>query len=382
MILNYIKVLFNCKYTFLPPKKSEVIIFDEHSIQILSKIFNLKKIEVLRTRKEEINLFILFKNFIRLQFSFTEYLTSYIIFTKAKIIISSIDNNEVFYKFKSKCNACTIFFQNGVRMGHNDIFEILNYPKKLKNIKKNNFVNFMFTFNQMTSDLYRKIINGKTIECGSILSNCKKISFKKRKGIIYISLFRPNIKKKTHINEIKLIQLLGKYCIKNKLQLKILCKFFKNTPKGDEEFNFYKKILKNNFLAIQNKKSRNSYKFLDESKIVVSSGSTMGIESLGRKNKTVIINPFPNINPIKRNFYGYFTKRKNKGFFWYNGINESTIFKTLDDVNNCKISKWYKILKKHEYETMKHDQDNYMLKKNLKKILAKKNIDIKKYLVK
>ena len=140
--------------------------------------------------------------------------------------------------------------------------------------------------------------------------------------------------------------------------------------------------MKNNFLAIQNDERRNSYKFLDESKVVVSSGSTMGIESLGRKNKTVIINPLPNFYPIKRNFYGYFTKRKNKGFFWYNGINEKTIFKTLDDVNSCQISRWHKIIKKHEYETMKHDQNNYKLKKKLKMIFAKKNVDIKKYLIK
>lgn len=380
MLLKNIKILLNCKYSFLPPKKSEIIIFDQHSLKIISTIFNLKNTQVLKTRKEEINLFILLKNFINFKFTFFEYLMSFIIYSQAKVVTTSIDNNKTFYKIASNCSATTIFFQNGVRMGHNDIFDLLRNAKELKNIRNSNFVNLMFTFNQMTSDLYKKIITGKTFISGSILSNNEKINKNKKSGLIYISLFRPESKRKTHPNEIRLVRLLEKYCIKKNLKFKILCKFLRGSKKSYEEINFYKKTLKKDFLVIPNSLERNSYKLLDQSKIVVSSGSTMGIESLGRKNRTVIINPFPNVHPIKRNFFGYFTKRKNTGFFWHNGVNEKKIFKILNNVKNCKNKNWHKIISKCEYETTKHDPKNMRLKKNLIKILAQKKINFKKYL--
>ena len=60
---------------------------------------------------------------------------SFIIYSQAKVVTTSIDNNKTFYKIASNCSATTIFFQNGVRMGHNDIFDLLRNGKELKNIR-------------------------------------------------------------------------------------------------------------------------------------------------------------------------------------------------------------------------------------------------------
>ena len=380
MKLQHITTLLKCKYIFLPPKKSELLIYDEHSHKITSGLLNLQKVQILKTRKEEINLFILLKTLLNLKFSFFDYLIQFIKYTNAKIVITSIDNNDIFYKIKKKCSVSTIFFQNGVRMGYRDIFEIFHQRKKFSEIKKQNHVDLMCTFNLMTSHLYSKIVNGKTIVSGSVLSNNVKISNKKKNGLIYISLFRPSMKRKTHLNEIKLIKSLHKYCLKNKLTLKILFKYFKKTKNGQEEKNFYRNILDKNFKGIPNSNKRNSYRLIDDSKIVVSPGSTMGIESLGRKNKTAIINPFPNVHPIKRNFFGYFTKRKKSGFFWHNGIEERKVFKVLDNVKNVNSKDWNKLIAKYKYETAKYDKKNVNLKKILNEFFLSHKIKSHKYL--
>ena len=86
------------------------------------------------------------------------------------------------------------------------------------------------------------------------------------------------------------------------------------------ERNYFKNILNNNYFFIKNSETRKTYKHLDASEIVVSSGSTMGIESLGRKNKTAIIHSLP--KTLQKSFWGYFTKRKDEGFFWSNNLSE------------------------------------------------------------
>ena len=64
MFFYKIKVLLKAKYTFFPPKKKDIIIFDALSLKIVSKIFMTKNLEIIHTRKETINLFILFKTFL------------------------------------------------------------------------------------------------------------------------------------------------------------------------------------------------------------------------------------------------------------------------------------------------------------------------------
>ena len=106
-----------------------------------------------------------------------------------------------------------------------------------------------------------------------------------------------------------------------KIKLKILGKF-KDLSRQKSERTYFKNILNNNYTFIKNTENRKTYKHLDTSEIVVSSGSTMGIESLGRKNKTAIIHSLPK-RPLQKSFWGYFTKRKDDGFFWSNNLSEN-----------------------------------------------------------
>ncbi len=129
MILKYFKLLFNTKIIFKPPAKNDVLIYDKQSEKIISKIFNIKKVNFLKTRKEEINLIILIITFLKFQFKYFDYLINYINFTRAKVVITSIDNDQRFYRIKSKLSVITIFFQNGQRTGKGDIFEIFEDRK-------------------------------------------------------------------------------------------------------------------------------------------------------------------------------------------------------------------------------------------------------------
>lgn len=376
-MLRIIKILFRANYSFLPPKKTDILIFDFFSKPIVQIIFNLNKVEFLSTRKEEINLFILFKLFLRLKFSYFNYLLTYIDHVNPKLLVTSIDNNKDFYKIKKfKPNLISIFFQNGHRTGGNgDIFEILE-KKKLAEYKKTYNVDLMCVFNKMTSDFYKKFIKGETFISGSIKSNQKKI-YRKSKGIVFVSLFRPS--RSPFKRENKLINIIEEYCNQKKIKLTILGKHIKKKEAALEK-KYFLKNLKKNFSFIDNIEKRNTYKYLDQAKIVVSPGSTMGLESLGRENKTAIIHSLPKTNQFKKTFWGYYTKRKDNGFFWGNDITEINIFRILNNLNHITSANWKKKLKSYKYETCKYDFKNRELKRKIVSFCNKYNFNTTSYL--
>ena len=138
-MLRYLKILFEASYDFLPPKKNEVLVYDYHSKDAVNKILKTQRISFLSTRKERINLYIVFKTFLEFKFKYFDYIINFIKFVNPKILITSIDNNKEFYRIKNFIpHLITIFFQGGHRTGGNgDIFQILEeknigkYKKKI-----------------------------------------------------------------------------------------------------------------------------------------------------------------------------------------------------------------------------------------------------------
>ena len=85
------------KYDFFPPNKSDILVYDFDSKEITKKIFNLKRISFLSTRKERLNLFIIIKTLFQLKFRYFDYILNFIKYVSPKLIVTSIDNNRNFY---------------------------------------------------------------------------------------------------------------------------------------------------------------------------------------------------------------------------------------------------------------------------------------------
>ena len=95
------------KKIFTKPKNNKILIYDSVQSEFLGKIIKRKNAEILSTRGEAINLYILtlliFKNFFlifnlnKLRFN---YLILYLKIVDPKLIITYTDNDPVFYKLK------------------------------------------------------------------------------------------------------------------------------------------------------------------------------------------------------------------------------------------------------------------------------------------
>ena len=161
----------------------------------------------------------------------------------------------------------------------------------------------------------------------------------------------------------------------------ILCKFYKGTIKGRQEYSFYKNNINQNSIIILNDPKRETFKILDQSKLIVNIGSTLGFEALARKKRVALCHPYP-LKDKKRGKkrFGYLSKKSKNGFFWHVGISEKNIFKLFDRVINTSNSKWLTILKKNNDEVFYYDFKNFLLKQKLKKFLALREKNLKKYI--
>ena len=80
--------------------------------------------------------------------------------------------------------------------------------------------------------------------------------------------------------------------MKEKLNLPYFVNFLKNTRKGDQEISFYKNFFKKEYEIIINDLKRKTFKIIDQSKLVVNTGSTLGFETLARKIKVALCHPY------------------------------------------------------------------------------------------
>ena len=284
------------KWDFKNPQNCNFLLYDSTIGFALNQYIDKKKIFILNVRKERVYFFLFFKSIIKNAFNwnFQKYIYEVIQSVNPKIIITNIDNNKSFWELKKKFNNVkTIFIQNGFRCSYGtDVFSELTDDDKGKYS-----VDKMFVFNDSIGKEYSKYINGEIISVGSLNNNYVKRSQKKGKNILLISEW--NYPKKT--NEVQgyyspekfVFPLLIEFANKNKMKLNILGRAYKNMPHddGSDEIKFFSSLSKcNDWNYLPNvKASRENYKIVDHSDIVVNISSTLGYEAFARGKKTAFI---------------------------------------------------------------------------------------------
>ena len=103
----YLFAIFKCRLRFRKPVPAEIVLYDQGLFfnKIFKENFKKNKIEILYTRLEEINLYVLFKSFLRfnsfnIKIIFLNYLICYCNIIKPKWIISSNHFDLKFYDLK------------------------------------------------------------------------------------------------------------------------------------------------------------------------------------------------------------------------------------------------------------------------------------------
>lgn len=361
-------LIFKTKYKFHNPQKRKFLFFDNTHTSLIINKFKIKKnkYEILFTRLEEINLPILIKSIKKHLFKINlqKYFLEYIKFVGPKKVITFIDNNILFYQLKKYFPLIEfISIQNGHRTEKRDF--ILKLKKKQNNKKLS--CDKIFIANLGYGELIKKYIDCKTIPLGYFKNNFVKSINKRiqKKSIVFISQFRKNQIKKDHFwIEKKILPLINKFCIENKIYLYILgCSNNYNLEK-----NFYNSILIPSSFVFQKKINfPKNYNFLDKFEVVVFIDSTLGYESITRKKKVAVFSNRRLTKVSSPEKFGWPVKFKSKGYFYNNSknSNQAEINRILKNVLKISQKKWNKKIFTNLKKISIYNYGNNILKKKL-----------------
>lgn len=360
-IINYLH-LFN-GFSFERRNQKKFCIIENNLNNSLNDIIEKKNPAFISIYK--LNIFILIILILKKKLNFTkEFALNYYIesikYFQCKVVLSMIDNNQNILRIKSFLkNVKVAVVQNGTRYLNNDI-------SNFRGTKKFS-VDYYFTFNKYYSQLLSKFINAKFISIGSVQNNKYKILKKKSRSILFISDFDnteylyslKNYKnyKNYYKPEFKLLPLIENFCKKNGYNLNIAPRIFDYK----QEYLFYKKIFKSNKWKLL-KKTNNSFRYIDESELIIFIQSTLGYEALFRNAKIAAF--CCRLNLDKSRCFGWpkFDLKK-KGFFWINELNLIKCKKILINLINMDKKKWSKKSNKYIKDFSVYNYNNTKLKK-------------------
>jgi surface carbohydrate biosynthesis protein len=363
------------KYNFFKPPQKKILLFDKNS----NIFFNyLKKNEFsLLNLETEINIFVL----LRLIFKFKRinlinYYIEYIKICSPKVLITFIDNNILFYKFKK--HFPKIYFvsvQNGIRTKY--FFQKLNKEKDLK-------CDYILTWGSNIAAEYRKFIKCKTLAIGSFNNNRHTIRrAKKRKSIVLIAskyrregekvyISRPNFflsRETLFKTEKAILPRIFAVCQKFNRNFEIVSKTIRE--KVQEEKKFYEDILKSkNFKFHIRGESKNIYDISDSVELCLNTSSSFGLECIRRGNKICFLN-IRNQNKIIRNLKVFWPGNyQANGSFWINDIKNGKLEKMIENVLFSPNSAFKKSKKKIIQGLISYDKDNRIFQNLIVKLTS------------
>lgn len=361
---NLVKKISKIKFNLRFPNKKKILVYDNNSVNILSKIID-KNFNILMTRYEEISIpilvFSLFINIfdtIKFRDIYFNYLKTFILISNPHIIITFIDNDTKFYQLKKKFKKKKfIAIQNGYRFYKQDLIQ------KIESSSIKFICDEYYCFGENIKAYLKKKIHGKVINIGSIKNNfCKKLKVKKT-GICFISSFGISNNK----FEKKILKYLFNFCKVKKIKLYILARTSDNKEKK-----FFGNILsKNKFIYFEkNNNFCSSYNLIDKVELSISLNATLGYENLSRGNKTFFLN-VNDRNLECKSFlqFGYPNLFPKKGYFWSNNLIKNEFLKKIDFIYKQTNVEWRLNTSKIVNKVMTYEPGNLALHNRLKKYL-------------
>lgn len=366
-IMSYI----SADKVYKKPKNADILIFDRTGANIIMHYFNENDVEILDIRRESINIFVFLKMLFRLDFSLKNYVKIYCEFVKPKVIITYIDNNELFYEVSSLYPlAKTIFIQNAFRGGSADLFASLfkyNYG--------NFMVDYMFVHNKQVGKLYSKYISGNIIDIGSFRNNICNIgldfSYPKNE-ILFISQFRARQQNSNvmyqsaagknvlyddfYLNEKILLPYILNYCKKNSYKF-IVCGASANEQ--NIEFQFYNNILGYDYWEFEPFIDMcGTYNKASKAFVIAGIDTSFTYEACVLNKRMAIFSTREILTDEIQLSFGWYADMPKKGEFWTSYPDEDEFKRVLDFACKTSEDEWKKTMEKYIDKIMEYDKGN------------------------
>ncbi len=364
---------WHSKKIWRKPGKAKVLIFDRTGSEVLLTYLNPKSVEILDMRGESLNLYVLFKCLFHWKLTAINYIFEYLTCVEASVALTFIDNNDLFYRFKShQKDLTTVFVQNGWRGEIDDVFGFLKMQTHFRNKYQ---VDYMLTFGNAIGRKYSKYINGKIHPIGSFRNNLhQSITKKPSKSVLFLSQYRPPPSpesipmciqiqdnkpifwKQFYAAEEFLLPLLQQYCLQNKLELKVCgCR----ADQTKEERNYFSSLFGNKAVEFLIRSSLySSYENVDAAEFVVFVDTTLGYEALARGKKTAAFPLRGKLLGTAALTFGWPADLPDNGPFWTNHADKREFERVMDYITTVNDEEWEQTRQRYVPELMEYDPGN------------------------
>lgn len=390
----YISFVMKAKWMWLPPKKSQVLIYDRVGSELFVSYIMPKCFAVLDVRRESLNIFILLRALVSsIKGSlFFKYQTLYVQAVQPRVLLTFMDNNENFYHLCGKKELIKIVVQNAYRSFETDTMGLWVQDKNFFDI------DYVFVFGAAIGKKYAEHMRGKIVPIGSFRNNfintvAHNKNAKLSRAILFISQYRipssnPDCFAQTSTGEwIRwedfyqaeriLLPFLVQYAFENNLYLCVCgCQ---GGLLAEAEKKYFETILcgmKWEYLTKIGPYS--SYDYVNSAEYVVFIDSTLGYEALANGKRVAAFSIRGNYIPVDDQTFGWPCLPSDPGFFWTNRVDTKRWSDIMNNIVQVSELDWNNLLKAQLDEIITHDPGNTKFVKLLNELGVATNVGDKK----
>jgi len=370
------------KFCFSRVPRTEILIISTDTATELAAYFPGRRINIFDIDARTYFVRALISCFLKANFNFSGYIAAVINQSRADLAISLQDNLLALYKVKPLLRRARIaLVQNGQRAVRGDLEGELA-ERGTDNLS----VDYYFAFNEAYAERMRTLANANVVVIGSFRSNSTDKVAGKKQGISYISTFNPEVPKSKVLTEtsskrsityqmildarVAVVRAVADFCTANGFDLLIFGKRSDELAMAEERF--YRTILPETDFTYHSRTSYGTnYQACDVSSIVVSTGSTLGYESLGRGIRTAFFRPDFHMLHDESLRFGWPLDTPEEGAFWSTSSSSGRVNEVLTFLSDVSESEWAQSLAQFKSVIPALDQGNSVLVRTLSEFGAR-----------
>ena len=360
------------------PRRAQIVIYPQgKSSDVLLRYLDPAEVVVIDPWSAKLNVPALILTLMRGGRKRFDYLQATIALIKPKFVITTTDNDLLFYRLKESLpNSITIAIQNGIRaeISSSPHEGFLTVVQQSTNLKADHIV----AFGTEIAKVYEQHIDAKVFVGGSLRNNAfisDSIIAPSNKSIVYVSQLpsapalpndviaylhdQPITYNEYYAAEKIVVDILHNYCIANNLEFTI-CGKQSSQCEAEQEF-----------FGEAPMRSRNSpldsYSTLDAAHIVVTLESTLGYEFHARGKRVLFIggrfmhHQNESVRHMSSVRFGFPAKLPQEGPYWISDLSEAKIIERLNFLGHATDSEVRTLNNEFKDRFMTFDPDNVRL---------------------
>ncbi len=360
------------------PRRAQIVIYPQgKSSDVLLRYLDPAEVVVIDPWSAKLNVPALILTLMRGGRKRFDYLQATIALIKPKFVITTTDNDLLFYRLKESLpNSITIAIQNGIRaeISSSPHEGFLTVVQQSTNLKADHIV----AFGTEIAKVYEQHIDAKVFVGGSLRNNAfnsDSSSKPSNKSIVYVSQLpsapalpndviaylhdQPITYNEYYAAEKIVVEILHNYCIANNLEFTI-CGKQSSQCEAEQEF-----------FGEAPMRSRNSpldsYSTLDAAHIVVTLESTLGYEFHARGKRVLFIggrfmhHQNESVRHMSSVRFGFPAKLPQEGPYWLSDLSEGKITERLNFLSQATDSEVRALNNEFKDRFMTFDPDNVRL---------------------